>query len=256
MNAAEYEALDTEWLPNEARTLYLMCLRYRMDYATGIVGLRRNYTLSYQALREAIRVVRRRGSRLPDYRAETRELRYLLELLEEVGLIERTGQPLVFRLPLATTDLNRPDEERQRSGTHERRKSVSEKPRSSDAPAKSGSDERHTDLHDERHTSVTPSNNSLSCAGAEKKFPMFPSWDVFDQDRFAEQCALSDVCWDLMGLEQREHCRVEFVRYEMTEGRMATQEAWEHRFINTLVRQAEWGRVPSNGLAGRQSSYQ
>lgn len=253
MNQQEYEVLfDNAEVTLEMQVVYLVFRRY-VDFSTGVVGLKR--IVDYNEIRQTLEWRPERGSNRPPRTYSSGQIKRIIQSLVELGVFVRMHtsglrERMVFRLPLIRTASVYSDEARHQRGTSGATQQKPDMAGAVEAKSDTGA------TKEARHISIVSINNSLSCAGGEKKFPMFPHWDVFNQDGFAEQCALSDVCWDLMGLEQRERCRVEFVRYEMTEGRMATQEAWEHRFINTLVRQAEWGRVPSNGLAGRQSSYQ
>jgi len=111
-NDAEDDALlGLPWL---ARVIYLQGLRRYMDYATGIVGLKRG--ISYQSLREVAYIepgqgIRRSGS--PTLEA----VRHALRQLEKAGLAEKrkADSKLVFFLPLANEDRSAPEKYHRRA---------------------------------------------------------------------------------------------------------------------------------------------
>lgn len=88
--------------PWSAQMTYFRSLRPRMDYATGVVGLKCG--ISRQMIKEELTVPSIQGRHLDAYhQPSTKEIRYALEVLEECGLIERieAGKKLVFRMPYA-----------------------------------------------------------------------------------------------------------------------------------------------------------
>jgi hypothetical protein len=88
--------------PWSAQMTYFRGLRPRMDYATGVVGLKCG--ISRQMIKEELTVPSIQGRRLDaHHQPSTKEIRYALEVLEECGLIERieAGKKLVFRMPYA-----------------------------------------------------------------------------------------------------------------------------------------------------------
>lgn len=104
VDEAEMQALSQSELSNEARVLYLLGLRPFMDFATGLVGVKRR--ISFQMLREVVEVRRPRGSTKADYLPGIEDIRWLLAELERLGLVERMPKarrtdPMVYRLPLA-----------------------------------------------------------------------------------------------------------------------------------------------------------
>lgn len=114
ITAEEWEGL--RGLPGLAQRVYLMELRPRMDFETGIVGER--VRISYQSIAEALYVEPRQGR----HSAETgspslQAIRTALQQLEEAGLIQRikAERQLIFRLVLAITGKLRPKYEQQRS---------------------------------------------------------------------------------------------------------------------------------------------
>lgn len=106
----EDEDAALEYLPHVDQVLYLRGLRKFMDFATGIVGIRRK--VSYQMFRELLEVHRRRGSTKPEYYPKRDEVRASLTRLEVAGLIIRVpsaskavADSMVFKLPFAHADL-------------------------------------------------------------------------------------------------------------------------------------------------------
>lgn len=106
----EDEDAALEYLPHVDQVLYLRGLRKFMDFATGIVGIRRK--VSYQMFRELLEVHRRRGSTKPEYYPKRDEVRASLTRLEAAGLIIRVpsaskavADSMVFKLPFAHADL-------------------------------------------------------------------------------------------------------------------------------------------------------
>lgn len=100
-NDAEDEALHG--LPWMAQLVYLRAIRPYMDYASGVVGIKRGVSL--KSIAEMLHVEHGQGRR--DYGDPTpKAVRYALELLERAGLIVRIGadRSLVFKLPMADTD--------------------------------------------------------------------------------------------------------------------------------------------------------
>lgn len=90
-------------LPHMAQLTYLRALRPYMDYATGIVGIKRG--ISLKSISEMLHVESGQGRR--EYGdPSTKAVRYALDLLERAGLIEKkkADRQLVFRLPLADMD--------------------------------------------------------------------------------------------------------------------------------------------------------
>src|SRR5687768_4733964 len=107
-SAEEDAAMD--YLPHAAQVLYLRVLRRRMDFNTGVVGLR--CRISYQLIGEWLEVRPPPKSTKPIVRLTVSEIRAALTQLERVGLIkriERDGEamPLVFSLPFARAGLIR-----------------------------------------------------------------------------------------------------------------------------------------------------
>lgn len=157
MKHVEFEAMRE--LTRTETKVYLH-LRHHMDYATGIVGAVRK--ISYQSIHEYIEEVPPRGSKDPVYKPSKQQINRVLRKLESAGVIERlhSGKPnehMVFRLVLASTDLNRLNEERHMSDTRAatqgatRRNPVNTQPRAMNTDTMS---DKGATPH-ERHTSVT-----------------------------------------------------------------------------------------------------
>ena len=173
MNKHEYEALENEYLSHEARTLYVLCLRRYMDYSNGLVGTAKR-RVSYQQFKEYLSVSRPRRSTIPPFIPSTQQLRGYVEELVRTGLVARMPKqsktdPMVFRLPLATTDTTQTDffqsnEEQHLSnkGQQQRQQQVEQQAR---AQQKQGftdyeqqaeqQQEQHLSNIEEQHTSVT-----------------------------------------------------------------------------------------------------
>lgn len=120
INSAELNALSG--LPHEARTLYRDIFRVYMDYATGIAGFKRRFDYFHLAM--DLEVDRPAGSRVRPYKPSREAVRHLINLLIKKGLLRRVVRqgkavPLVFKLPLADSDLSRLEEEQQGSNKHE-----------------------------------------------------------------------------------------------------------------------------------------
>jgi len=100
------ELMALSGLPFAAVALYVLAMRPRMDYRTGMLG--NAPRISWHALSEWCRVESRQG--VAEERLSEWQLRRLADHLERAGLVdrrsatnERTGT-LVFRLPLADRD--------------------------------------------------------------------------------------------------------------------------------------------------------
>ena len=178
MNQLEYEALENEYLTHEARTLYVLCLRRHMDFSTGLVGTAKR-RISYQQFREYLSVSRPRRSTVPPFIPTPQQLRGYVEELVRVGLVARMPKvsktdPMVFRLPLATTDSKqsdffRSDEEQhlsnkdqQQTGQHEEQQAQAHKKQSVNPQEQQEAqqEEQHLSNKEEQHTSVSSVNNT------------------------------------------------------------------------------------------------
>lgn len=192
MNQLEYEALEDEYLTHETRTLYVMCLRRHMDFSTGLVGTAKR-RISYQQFREYLSVSRPRRSTIPPFIPTSQQLRGYVEELVRVGLVVRMPKvsktdPMVFRLPLATTDSKqsdffRSDEEQhlsnkgqQQAGQHEEEQTQAQKKQAVNPQEQQEAqqEEQHQSNKEEQHTSVSSVNNTLSHRHAQEL-------DEFDQ---------------------------------------------------------------------------
>ena len=199
MNQLEYQALEDEYLSHEARSLYVMCLRRHMDFSTGLVGTHKR-KISYQQFKEQLSVSRPRRSTVKPFTPSTQQLRGFIEELVRVGLVVRMPKPskydpMVFRLPLATSDTKQSDffhsnEEQHLSnkgqqqkqsplegqvGKHEQQQHPAQKTKGFQSHQKhvqrqeeqqeEQQPEQHLSNIHEQHTSVTSVNNSLSITG-------------------------------------------------------------------------------------------
>jgi len=101
-NELEEEAL--QGLPLRAQIIYLRGLRRFMDYATGVVGIKRG--ISYGSLAETSETRRTAGSTIQEDLPSRKAVRIAVEQLEKAGLIVRhsLGRKLIFLMPMADTD--------------------------------------------------------------------------------------------------------------------------------------------------------
>lgn len=100
INQQERNAL--KGLPHLPRLTYLEAIRPYMDYATGIVGIRRG--ISYQSLREELYVETQRGNAGGSPSKD--QMRRAVKTLERAELIsiQSEGKRLILKCELATTD--------------------------------------------------------------------------------------------------------------------------------------------------------
>lgn len=170
MNPSEFDEVMLSDLCHASKLLYSY-LRRHMDYSTGLVGTPRR--ISYQSIREFLEYVPPRGSRAAEYKPSNQQINRLLRKLETLGAIERVHgnhlkESMVFRLVFATTDLNRPDEERQgsdtrtptRAPTRQNPITTRAEPTNPDTMSDKGA------TREERHTSVTSDIKDLSLTRA------------------------------------------------------------------------------------------
>lgn len=104
LSDAELDALDG--LPHLHRCLYIFGIRRYMDYATGIVGIKRE--ISYNSLAQEIYVEPKRGVKTSSSSRD--QIKRALKILENKGLIKRQSvvtkdeKILILSCPLAMTD--------------------------------------------------------------------------------------------------------------------------------------------------------
>lgn len=173
MNQHEYEALENEYLSHEARTLYVLCLRRYMDFSTGLVGTARR-RISYQQFKEYLSVSRPRRSTKKPFIPSIQQLRGYVEELVKVGLVARMPKSrkhdhMIFRLPLATFDSDRLNEEQHMSNKghqqvqqHEEEQSQGQERQTLNPQEEQTQqqEEQHQSNIEEQHTSVTSVINS------------------------------------------------------------------------------------------------
>ncbi|MBM3114262.1 hypothetical protein [Jeongeupia naejangsanensis] len=143
---SDAERTALEYLDPFDFKLYVLGLRWHMDYQTGIVGRARG--ISYQSLSEAVESHPEACSRAKAVKPTEKRLRCALERFERLGLVVRKHDPkhLVFSLPLATLADVRPKSEGQMKGRDEGRAVTR-------VNTGLGANERHPSGSDERHTS-------------------------------------------------------------------------------------------------------
>lgn len=98
----QYERDALKGLPHIPRLAYLEAIRPYMDYATGIVGIKRG--ISYQSLREELYVEPHKGYASGSPSKD--QMRRAVKTLERAGLIsiESEGMKLILKCELATWD--------------------------------------------------------------------------------------------------------------------------------------------------------
>lgn len=107
-NELEEDVLDE--LPHVCQIIYLRIMRKHMDYSTGIVG--RTRRISYEQIKERLRYTPPPQSREKAVEYSTDQIKKLIRKLVDAGLLERLHdtskgvQPMEFRLPLASSDLD------------------------------------------------------------------------------------------------------------------------------------------------------
>ena len=162
MSPSEIDAVLISEVSAVESRLY-MYLRRHMDYRTGVVGHPRR--ISYQSIREHLEYLPERGSTVKPFSPSNQQINRLLRKLESRGFIERLHdgsqlkEAMLFRMLLAVTDLNRPNEERQRSDTRAPTRQ---------SPINTGAESVMSDkgaTREERHTSV-PSDIKPSLSNA------------------------------------------------------------------------------------------
>lgn len=99
LNSQEWDALFD--LQAEAVKVYVMGIRPYMDYATGIVGIKRKF--SYQSLSELLSIPAGRGSQKVTVTRD--KIKWVMSRLESAGLITRIDQSwFKIKLNLASVD--------------------------------------------------------------------------------------------------------------------------------------------------------
>ncbi|GHD60326.1 hypothetical protein [Jeongeupia chitinilytica] len=143
---SDAERAALEYLDPFDFKLYVLGLRWHMDYQSGIVGRARG--ISYQSLSEAVESHPEACSRAKAVKPTEKRLRCALERFERLGLVVRKHDPkhLVFSLPLATLADVRPKSGGQMKGRDEGRAA-------SRASAGVPTSEGQTRIAHERHTS-------------------------------------------------------------------------------------------------------
>jgi hypothetical protein len=264
MNNLEYDALEDERLPHEARTLYVMCIRRFMDYDTGLTGIKRR--VSYQMFKERLEVHRPPRSPIPSFIPTKKQLRGYVDHLERVGLIEKLPQakerdPMVFRCLLATTDSVRFQEEGHKQGTSpghveghdvlaDAGHSESQQPRALEPEAghkqelQAGQEEGHSVFSEVGHTSVTSVNTTTSsrAQGAPhdgRSFAM--TWDWQPSEGVIRHCRAMRVNWSNLAQQQRDALIDELRSYWVTRpNRFHTQDQWDRKLAQQVVKK-RWG---------------
>ncbi|RUR48824.1 hypothetical protein [Vreelandella populi] len=105
-NEDEDEAIDS--LPIEAQIIYLRVFRKHMDYASGVVGIKR--TVSYSQIKERLEYQPPVHSNEKVKEYSRGQIKRLIQKLVDAGLLERLHdtskgvEKMIFRLPMACSD--------------------------------------------------------------------------------------------------------------------------------------------------------
>lgn len=105
-NEDEDDAIDV--LPQECQIIYLRVFRKHMDYATGVVGIKR--TISYGQIKERLEYQPSIHSNEKPIEYSQGQIKRLIQKLVDAGLAERMHDTskgvakMVFRLPMACSD--------------------------------------------------------------------------------------------------------------------------------------------------------
>jgi len=182
MSPSEFDVVMTSDLCHASKMLYSY-LRRHMDYKTGLVGTPR--CISYQAIREFLEVIPARGSTSAPYKPSNQQINRLLRKLEGYGFIERKHkdhlkESMVFKLVFATTDLNRPNEERQGSDMEAPTRGATRQNPVNSMP-EHGMNNTMSDkgaTWEERHTSDTSDINTRERSRASDSAQLFAGRDL------------------------------------------------------------------------------
>lgn len=228
MNQQEYAALlDDCELCHEARLVYMTFRRY-MDIATGITGRKR--VVDYNELKQALEYSPARGSREKAKRYSTDQIKRYIQTLVKRGFLLRLHasglrQSMIFRLPLATSDSFRPDEERHQSAT---RAAPPEHP----VFTRDAEDMNATRApRDERHISDISDTNTTKTPPVPDRFPMSLDWQP--SDVFPELCKRSALNPE----DANQHLGHFIGHYLSTPGRTENQARWDSLLINWMQRE-------------------
>ncbi|NIB44835.1 hypothetical protein HBA55_34965 [Pseudomaricurvus alkylphenolicus] len=251
-NELEEQALD-ELNNAHAEKLYLRGLRKRMDYSTGLVGATRESRVKMDWLVWLMHEEVSAGSQRVPYVASPDSVRWLLTLLERAGLVERLrkkrrNDSMIFRLPLASTGLVRPQEEHRRSPEQEPR---TNNHRFRGLPG----EERRTVFTEERSNTgisgiTTTGDNKIYLDGAVDKFFSGPEYSPMSREWKVDQGALDYLCmeygFDESFLRQRSE---DFRIYWLERGGGCS--SWSVRFVEHVRYQLLNRRDPEFRMAAR-----
>ncbi len=220
-----------------AKTLYVIGLRCFVDYATGVVGVRRR--ISRQYLREVAEYVPDSGSTRKAWQPSNGEIRAALEELGRAGVIARVPRyqrALVFSLPLVIR--RHSVQKRSNRGT------TDEEPTPSDA--KNILDISELAGFGEAGTTDQNDNN-----GARNALPLLNNSTPPTRARVRERFAMShdwlpspqilDMHLIMQGLkaiaeEEKGEILGEFRSYWLTQPERRTDAEWTHTLVRSIKR--------------------
>lgn len=242
-----------------------MVIRRRMDYATGISGLKSG--LSYQQFREWLEYLPPPGSRDRPYHGTGDQIKRLVRLLVKAGIIEplhhsdRPGTKMVFRCLLASTDLDRPEEESHMRATQGKpQEGHKENPATMQDSADCCAAKNATGRpQHESHTSVTSVITTTATDARDPEsvaFAMHLDWQPSPQ--FADRLRVSGVNTEGLSAAERTAVLGEFVSYWLERPGVALRQGqWEHRLLKSVMvslnRGSAQGSARSEGGVAKQT---
>lgn len=143
-NEDEDEAIDV--LPQECQIIYLRVFRKHMDYATGIVGIKR--AISYGQIKERLEYQPPFHSNEQRREYSQGQIKRLIQKLVDAGLAERMHDTskgitkMIFRLPMACSGIEEPRHDRD-TVTATRREPGESRPKDGDRDMSATREARH-----------------------------------------------------------------------------------------------------------------
>lgn len=236
-NELEDDALDP--LPQECQIIYLRVLRKHMDYATGIVGIKR--TISYGQIKERLEYQPSVHSNEKPREYSQGQIKRLIQKLVDAGLAERRHDTskgvakMIFRLPLACSDAE--------SARHERDTVTATRSEADDSGLEQG-DRDTSATQGARHPSGVRYISTTEQPAREDEFAMH--WDWSPSDDFSTGLAMRNP-----GLIQYldEDLLTEFKTYWMGRRAVMRQSEWEAKLTGNLShRKARMAAMPSQAV--------
>lgn len=159
-NEDEDDAIDA--LPLECQIIYLRVFRKHMDYATGVVGIKRS--INYGQIKERLEYQPSIHSNEQRREYSQGQIKRLIQKLVDAGLAERMHDTskgvakMIFRLPMACSDIKEPRHERD-TATSTRRELEESRPQDGDRDTSATRGARHPSGSPVTH--LSPSGESV-----------------------------------------------------------------------------------------------